>query len=235
MKATMEPGRILSIILVLCVLLLSGVLFWEWQQGQDLEHELLKMRQIPATKVPDQKILPEFKLPDADSGFPELVPRTLFAGNRRSAAAASKGGKSAMVRGQFILVGVLITPKQRSALLRDIKTNKTETVALGGVVRGMTLGEAESSRVVLHQGAETEELALNVQTGPKPPNMAQGMVTPPPVPPPSPTAMPSAPASARAMGANPAASAPPPPPGKPVDAASGPKPSSTLEQSLLKK
>jgi hypothetical protein len=126
-----------------------------------------------------------------------------------------------MVRGQFILVGVLITPRQRSALLRDAKTNKTETVALGGVVRGMTLGEAESSRVFLHQGAETEELTLNVQTGPKPPSaaQAQAVATPPPAPPAVQASAPVAPL----------------PPAKPVDAASGPKPSPTLQPSLPKR
>nr|WP_295772481.1 hypothetical protein [Rhodoferax sp.] len=235
MKATMEPGRALSIVLALCVLMLSGLLFWEWDQGLGLERELLKMRKIPATAVPAQKVLPEFKLPDAESGFPELVPRSLFAGNRRSMTAARKGGQSVMKKGQFMLVGVLITPKQRSALLRDVQTNKTETVALVGVVRGMTLGEVESSRVVLRQGAETEELALNVQTGPKPPNVAQAQamaIPPPPTAPPA--SAPSAPVPARAASANSPASAPVPL-GKPVDAASGPKPSSTLPLALSKK
>jgi hypothetical protein len=238
MKAAVEPGKALSIVLALCVLMLSGVLFWEWEQGLGLERELLKMRKIPVTEVPAQKILPEFKLPDAESGFPDLVSRTLFAGNRRSAAAARKGGPSAMKKGQFMLVGVLITPRQRSALLRDVQTNKTETVALVGVVRGMTLGEVGSSRVVLRQGTETEELTLNVQTGPKPPSVAPAQpTTAPPPPPPPPPAAPiaqasapaapptlapsSTPAPARAAGANPAAS--------------GPKPSSTLPPPLLKK
>jgi hypothetical protein len=245
MKAAMEPGRALSIVLALCVLMLSGLLFWEWEQGLGLERDLLKMRKIPVTAVPAQKILPEFKLPDVESGFPELVSRSLFAGNRRSTAAARKGGQSVMKKGQFMLVGVLITPKQRSALLRDVQTNKTETVALVGVVRGMTLGEVESSRVVLRQGTETEELALNVQTGPKTPNVAQGqaqalaIATPPPTGAPiaqasapavTPASAPSsAPAPARA-----AASAPVPP-GKPADAASGPKPSSPLPPPLPKK
>ena len=250
MKATVEPGKALSIVLALCVLILSGALFWEWEQGIGLERELLKMRKIPVTEVPAQRILPEFKLPDAESGFPELVSRSLFTGNRRSTAAARKGGQSAMKKGQFMLVGVLITPKQRSALLRDVQTNKTETVALVGVVRGMTLGEVESSRVVLRQGTETEELALNVQTGPKPPSAAQAqtqaVATPPPPPPAAPgaqasapaaspaSAPSSAPAAARAAGANPAASAPVPP-GKPADGPSGPKPSSPLPSPLPKR
>ena len=75
-----------------------------------------------------------------------------------------------------MLVGVLITPQHRSALLRDVQTNKTETVALVGVVRGITLGEVESNRVVLRQGAESEELVLNVQTGPKQPATPQSRI-----------------------------------------------------------
>ena len=245
MKAMMEPGRALSIVLALCVLMLSGLLFWEWEQGVGLERELLKMRNIPATAVPAQKILPEFKLPDAESGFPELVPRSLFAGNRRSTAAARKGAQSVMKKGQFMLVGVLITPKQRSALLRDVQTNKTETVPLIGVVRGMTLGEVESSRVVLRQGTDTEELTLNVQTGPKAPNaaqaQAQAMATPLLPPPAVPNAQASAlavpPASAPSSAPAPARAAAlaPGPPAKPAEAESGPKPSSTLPPLLFKK
>ena len=252
MKATMGREKVVTIVLTVLVLLLAGLIFWEWEQGRELERELLKMRNIPVTQVPAQKILAEFQLPDVATGFPELVARNLFALNRRSVAPTPKGGVSAMKKGQFVLVGVLITPKQRSALLRDVQTNKTETVALVGVVRGMTLGDVQSSRVILRQGTETEELALNVQTGPKPPSAAQAqtqaMATAPP--PPSPPAAPgaqasapaaspasapsSAPAPARAASANPAASAPATP-GKPADAASGPKPSPVLPVPLPNK
>ena len=126
----------------------------------------------------------------------------------------------------------------RSALLRDVQTNKTEVVALVGVIRGITLGEVEPSRVVLRQGAESEELALNVQTAPKrpvnQPNLSTAAIA----------------AAAEAAAAAKAAAARTPPPQaaaatlaasapsvavKPVEAASAPKPPSNIPTPLLKK
>lgn len=167
MNAAIGRTRYLTIVLVALTLLFAGVLVWEWDQGQRLLHELTKLRNIPNTDPPAQVILPEFALPDAKEGFPELLSRPLFAYGRRPSTNLTKGDAPVMKKGQFILVGVLITPEHRSALLRDAQTNKTETVALVGVVRGLTLGEVEPGRVVLRQGAESEELILNVQTGPK--------------------------------------------------------------------
>lgn len=165
MKTALATGKYLSIVLAAAVALLAGVLLWEWEQGQRLERELLSLRKVPATPVPAQKILPEFTLPDAKTGFPELLSRPMFSISRRSSATGGPAG--AMKKGQFVLVGVLIAPQQRSALLRDVATNKTETVALVGVLRGLTLGDVQPDRVVLRQGAESEELLLNVQLGSK--------------------------------------------------------------------
>lgn len=231
MKAAMGREKYLAITLASAAVLLCGVLAWEWKQGLDLEHDLLGMRNIPVTPVKAPNTMPEFSLPAADAGFPELITRSLFSISRRSAGAAAKG-VSAMKKGQFVLVGVLITPQQKSALLRDVQTNKTETVASAAVVRGMTLGEVEASRVVLHQGAESEELILNVQTGPKTPASGRSAAQPaqsaavaaPPVPPAAPASAASAPARA-ASGVSPPASAPVgAPPAKPMGAASGPPP-----------
>lgn len=245
-KVAMPKEKALAIVLALSALVLVGVLFWEWTQGLQLQQQLSKLRTIPVTPVPEQKILPEFSLPEAEAGFPELLSRNLFAGNRRSAASAGKGGRGAMKKGQFVLVGVLITPRQRSALLRDVQTNKTETVALVGVVRGITLGEVEPTRVVLRQGAESEELILNVQAGPKLPAPAQGQPGVPPAPavaavpqPPTP-AQPASAASAASAPARPASGPRPPAPdgtapARPADGVSAPKPSSNMPLPLRKK
>ena len=226
MKAAMGREKYLSIALAVAALALGGVLYWEWNQGMRLEQDLLKLRNIPVTPVPGQKILPEFTLPEAETGFPELISRSLFTVGRRSSAAGAKGGRGSMKKGQFVLVGVMITPTQRSALLRDVQTTKTETVPLVGAIRGMTLGEVEPSRVVLRQGAESEELVLNVQIGPKgpaapptPPTPAAQPVAPSAVPPQAPASAASAPARPPSSPA-PSASAPP----KPVEPASTPKP-----------
>ncbi|QLQ00009.1 MAG: hypothetical protein HZY78_07205 [Burkholderiaceae bacterium] len=77
----------------------------------------------------------------------------------------SANAPSAMKRGQFVLVGVLVSPATSAALLRDAETGKTETVVLGGQVRGLTLAEVNAERAVLRLGAEFEELRLALQRG----------------------------------------------------------------------
>jgi hypothetical protein len=223
MKPVTGRTRYLTIVLALLTLLLVGVLALEWDQGQSLSQELAKLRNIPNTDPPAQAILLEFTLPDAKGGFPELLSRPLFAFGRRPPAAPNKGDTPIMKKGQFLLVGVLITPQHRSALLRDAQTNKTETVALVGVVRGLTLGEVEPGRVVLRQGAESEELILNVQTGPKGTVPARIPAVPArPQPTASPPAVPASAASAPAVaGSHPLAVSTTPPAA--VGAASVPK------------
>ena len=207
MNAAMARERYLAIALTLAVVLLGGVLLSEWNQGLHLQRELLKMRNIPVVAAKPLNVLPEFTLPAEEAGFPEFISRSLFSINRRSSAVATKGGVAAMKKGQFVLVGVLITPQRSSAQLRDVQTNKAETVALNGVVRGMTVGEVGPSKVVLKQGTESEELILNVQTGPKGANAARA-----PAPPPAPvTVTPTPPAAVPAV-----------PPAQPSSAASAP-------------
>ena len=208
MKAAVGRERYLTLALLLGALLLAGVLLWEWNQGMLLKRELLKMRNIPVLPAKPLNIWPEFVLPAEDAGFPELVSRSMFSVNRRSSAVAGNGGVAAMKKGQFVLVGVFISPQRSSAQLRDVQTNKAETVAINGVVRGMTVGEVGPSSVLLRQGSETEELILNVQTAPKGAATARPAATP--------MAAPAAPAAV------PAASAPVAAASAPVVAAPAP-------------
>jgi hypothetical protein len=177
MKAAMGKKNYLALAMASLSLLLAGVLLWEWEQGSRLGRALTKIRKMPVAAVPAVKILPEFNLPDAEAGFPELLARPIFVASRRPMASVSQGVAGAMKKGQFALVGVVITPSQHSALLRDVESNKTETVAMGAQIRGLTLGEVEAGKVVLRMGAEIEELVLKVQVGAKSPPSP----TPPPV------------------------------------------------------
>ncbi len=205
MKAAMGREKYFLLAMVGLSLLLAGVLLWEWERGMDLQRELLKLRKMPVTAVPPQKILPEFSLPDLETGFPELLARPVFSISRRVFVPPAQADAGAMKKGQFVLVGVLISPRQRSALLRDVTTGKTETVAQVGVVRGMTLGQVLPNRVVLRQGEESEELPLNVLTGPKLVAPQRTLVAPTSSVPAASALRP--PASSAVPGASPAASA----------------------------
>jgi hypothetical protein len=157
-----------SLALVVLILILCGGLYLEWQRSLALRTDLLAMRALPATPVPEQKILPEFALPDLASGFTELNSRPVFSQSRRYPPPPSQTA-SAMKKGQFVLVGVMITPKEKAALLRDTQTQKTQTVVMGAGVRGMTLGDVSVDRVILRLGDESEELPLQIQRSVKTP------------------------------------------------------------------
>ena len=60
MKSFTARDRYMAMFLAVMSLILLGVLLWEWEQGKQLERELLKLRVLPATAVPPQKVLPEF-------------------------------------------------------------------------------------------------------------------------------------------------------------------------------
>jgi hypothetical protein len=211
MKVSTGPQRDLSLLLAGVALVLAGALAWEWDQGMALKLHLQQLAKVPATPVPPQLVLPEFALPDPVAGFPELTARPLFLSGRRPSDSPNSGGNGAAAKGQFVLVGVLITPQLRSALLRDTQNGKTETVAMGAVVRGLTLGDVQPDRAVLRQGADSEELPLIVQMGsrttpaaplaPAPPGSQATAAPMPPATPPVPSQVqspPSAPASAAA-------------------------------------
>lgn len=166
MKSFTARDRYMAMLLTVMSLMLLGVLLWEWEQGKKLERELLKMRTLPVTAVPLQKILPEFVLANKESGFPEMLARPVFSVSRRPPSVAAKDS-GVMKKGQFVLVGVLISPGTRAALLRDVATGKVQTVGQSSLVRGMTLAQVQPDRAVLRLSNESEELSLNIQTGPK--------------------------------------------------------------------
>lgn len=190
MKAGWGSGRRISVAAALLVLVLGAVLAWEWEQGRQLEGEFAKMRKLPVTAVPELTVQPEFSLPDVESGFPELLSRPIFFSSRRAMASASQDGAGGWKRGQYELVGVVITPSLHAALLRDVESGKTKTVAMGAQIQGLTLAEVEADKVVLRMGAESEELMLKVLTAPKPPASPASAV--PPTQPPPPEAQPAA-------------------------------------------
>lgn len=151
--------------LLLLGVALGGVLWWEWQSGMSLESSISRWRKVPVTAVPPLAIAPEFRLPDAAHGFPELLARPIFQSSRRMAVDPSASAPSAMKRGQFVLVGTLLSPTTSAALLRDVQTGKTETVVRGGQIGGMTLAEVSAEAAVLRLGVETEVLPLALQRG----------------------------------------------------------------------
>jgi hypothetical protein len=155
---------------------------------------------IGAPMKVDAQPLPEFGLPPIENAYMETVNRPLFNPTRRPPPPPPppEPPKPRMQKGQFLLLGVVITPEKSLALLREIAVNKTRSVEKGKEVNGIRVEQVEREKVVLSQFDDREVLVLKVQPGPKP-----GAV--PPAPPPGQPAPAGVPLPGQPVMAQPAA------------------------------
>lgn len=115
-----------------------------------------------------------YRLPAADD-FLEIAMRPLFVPTRRPAPAAPppEPPKPSMIKDQFTLSGITVTPGGKFAFLIEKAGNKPRVVSEGREINGIRIKEIAADRVVLSQYDDTEILVL--KTG-------KGSATPPPAP-----------------------------------------------------
>jgi len=114
---------------------------------------------------------PVFIMPPLSS-FADVLARPLFSETRRRPkAGAARDDKPA----DFTLVGIIISPTERHALLSHGTPAQLEHLAVGQSIDGWTVTAIEPSRVLLAQGGRETEIG----TGKKPQEPAK------PAPPPS--------------------------------------------------
>jgi hypothetical protein len=106
----------------------------------------------------------DFALPPIEH-YAELIERPLFLESRRPfrlepAAADAPEPVRLGRRPALVLMGVVITPERRSAMLLDAASRQAMSVAEGAAVAGWRLDQVGPDGVVLRQGAQTIALAL---------------------------------------------------------------------------
>jgi len=116
----------------------------------------------PASEV---KMLPPLAAVVPDQAYPETAARPLFTPTRRPAPAAPTAANT-MVKGQYILTGVMSLRDQKYALLKEKSSGKMHRVERGKEINGVTLTTVDNERVVLAQGGDEEVLTLQIQKGP---------------------------------------------------------------------
>ncbi len=114
-------------------------------------------------KVVEAGLLPAFAMAPEVQPAPETVARPLFVPTRRPSPPAASAAVPTMKKGQFVLTGVTVANDAAFAFLKEVATGKTKSVRKGTEVNGITVDVVEPRRVVLKQGDETENLALNIQ------------------------------------------------------------------------
>ena len=112
---------------------------------------------------------PEFSLPPLEQNFNDMLLRPLFVPTRRSPPPVTiKPPTPAMIKGQFVLVGSILTGARNIALLREIATNKVLRLEQGKTINGILLEKVDRRSVTLKQGGDREELVMKVSAAPKP-------------------------------------------------------------------
>jgi pyruvate dehydrogenase E2 component (dihydrolipoamide acetyltransferase) len=137
-------------------LALVAVLVLERQYGRSTAEEGPR---APA-RVAEAKLLPPFRLADAQAGG-ETLARPLFVpGRRPSPPATAEAGK--IKRGQFLLQGTTLVGSLHIAFLKELSSGTVHRVEKGGEIKGMKLEEVSAEEVVLKAGDDVETLPLVV-------------------------------------------------------------------------
>jgi hypothetical protein len=156
---------------------------YETQWGTSLR-PIPSLAASQAAKNADTSLMPAFVVPAMETGFKEFVDRPLFISSRRPVPIVNGPGQSAMKKGQFRLAGTVVNQDLPYAFLVDVSTGKGMRVAKGAeiVSSGISVASVDSTRVILKQGEETEELTLRTASSPpapQPPQPTPPVATPP--------------------------------------------------------
>jgi hypothetical protein len=146
--------------LALLCLVLAGVVTTEWLDWQD--------RTIPPAQPPAAAPAPSatvnFTMP-ALTTYSEVLSRPLFSPNRRP----SEEEPVVMVPMSMTLVAILISPRGPHALVRHGTPPQIDRVVEGQIIDGWTAEAIKFDRVILHRGAEVQELVPVSSEQPHPP------------------------------------------------------------------
>lgn len=114
-----------------------------------------------ATAFTRPALADDFSLPAADT-FLETAMRPIFLVSRRPSppAQSPEAAKPMMMRDQFTLSGITVTPEGKFAFLIEKAGNKSRVVSEGKEINGIKVKEITADRVVLSQYDETEVLLL---------------------------------------------------------------------------
>lgn len=162
--ATRNPWGVRVIGWVLVYLALAGALGMELDWGRRIRLPIPAPKPAPAARA-DYSVQPEFALLPLEQGFVETTARPVFTPVRRPPPppAPPEPPKPTMKKGQFVLLGALITKEKNVALLREVATGKATRVEQGKEIKDITVANVLPEKVILTQYDDTEELELKIQ------------------------------------------------------------------------
>jgi len=116
-------------------------------------------------------LYPDFRLPAREKTYAATLERPLFVPSRSPAPPAPSAPSApppAMQKGQFQLLGTIITDEMRIAVVKEISSGKERQIVQGYTINGLQLEMVEADRIVFTQYEDQEEIRLKIQASPKP-------------------------------------------------------------------
>jgi general secretion pathway protein N len=147
--------------------LLTGILAWEMLAGLPF---LTPEAPAPSTDVKKPAVIASEAPPEkpAISTFAEVVNRPLFTPSRRPTPPKADTNVAAPKAETFDLIGVIISPGSRMALLRTLATSEVMRAVEGQNVGGWEVRSIKPTQVVLQRGGDSEVLKITDAVIPQP-------------------------------------------------------------------
>ncbi len=135
------------------------------------ERALHPVPELPAAAPAESVTYPDFRLPAREKAFAATLKRPLFVPTRSEAPPVPPPPPPpppTMKKGQFQLLGTIITDETKIAVIREIASGKERQIYEGYTVNGLQLETVEPNRIVFTQYDDREELQLKTLRSAKP-------------------------------------------------------------------
>ena len=163
MKLRLESYYLITMLLLALLLALTIGIELDW--GPRIS---LPMPMPQKTKVAALPLQREFGLPPLEQNYTEMLARPFFVPTRRPPPPVPiDAPQSAMRKGQFYLVGVILDKGKNIAILQEITNGKVSRVEQGKEINGMQLEKLEPEKITFKQGEDREEVVLKFKFLPK--------------------------------------------------------------------
>lgn len=135
---------------------------------------------VPAVHLPapvEVTLPPDYRLPAREKTYAVTLERPLFVPSRREAPSAPPPPPPpppSIQKGQFQLMGTIITDEMRVAVVKEIASGKERQIVQGYTINGLQLEMVEADRIVFTQYEDREEIRLKIQRSAKPVAAPQG-------------------------------------------------------------
>ncbi|MHB1402306.1 MAG: hypothetical protein ACYCWB_07910 [Thiobacillus sp.] len=166
--ANIKSLALLAWILVNAVLALAIGSELGW--GEKL-HQPMPVPVVHSSTPVEVALDPDFRLPAREKTYAATLERPLFVPSRSEAPPAPPPPPPpppTMQKGQFQLLGTIITDEMRIAVVKEISSGKERQIVQGFTINGLQLEMVEADRIVFTQYEDREEIRLKIQRSSQP-------------------------------------------------------------------